>query len=159
MGSHNYIWEGEQSLGDRAWQDHFGHILKYEICFLLVYVQAYRKEFMFADACNQVICANQTTSGGIDKDYPILHFSNGLCIDQMLGFLGKRAVKTDQITLGQQFVQRYIFHAIQVWIWEKIISDNLHAKASADSCHSLADFSGSDDAGGFAVEVYTHQTA
>ena len=67
-------------------------------------------------------------------------------------------MEADQITGGKKFVQRNIFQKVKIFIWEKIISDYFHTEATADFCHCLADFSGTDDTGSFLIKVYAHET-
>ena len=159
MRSHHYIREGEQALSNGALQNTLGHILEYEISFLLINIQTDCKEFMITDSGDQVLCLDQTTAGSVYKNYTIFHLGDGLFVDDVLGFFCKRAVKTDEITGFQKLIQRYIFQIIQALIREKIISDNSHTKTFADFCHCLTNLAGTDDSGSFLIEVKSHQTA
>ena len=76
----------------------------------------------------------------------------------MVSFIHKRAVKGDQITLCQQFIQRYIGHKIQCRILIFIIGNDIHAETMADSRHCRTDFTGSHDTGCFPVEIYSLHT-
>ena len=134
------------------WQDPFRHILKYEICFLLIYIQTYRKEFMIADACRSgLLCLIRPPREVFTRITPSFILAMVSALIRCLVSSGKRAVKTDQVTsVPEVRPEIHTPRQSRSWIWEKIISDHLHAEAPADSCHSLTDFSGSDDAGGFA---------
>ena len=77
----------------------------------------------------------------------------------MIGVVHQRAVQGDQVTLSKQLIECDIgSELLDSRILEYIISDDLHAESVADSCHGSADLTGSDDTGGLAVEVHTHQT-
>ena len=115
---------------------------------------------MSTDTFDQIVSLNQSTSGGVDQDHAVFHLLDGLAVDQVIGVVHQRAVQGDQITLCQQFVQRYVSNEIfDGWILKHIIGDDVHTKTVADSCHSSTDLTSTNDTCGLAVEVHTHQSA
>lgn len=95
---HCHIGEGEETLDRGALKDALRHILIDKLRFLFIYIKSHCKEFMIADSCDQILCFNKTASGSVYQDHAILHFGDGVFVDEMMGFLCQRAVKTDQIT-------------------------------------------------------------
>ena len=156
-GDH-HVGEGQEPRGDGMLQDLVGAVLIYVGTFLLIYIQTHAGELTGADAFDQVVSLDQRAAGGVDQQDAVLHFLNGLMIDQVVGAVHERAVQGDQVALGQQLVQRHIGgDVLQIRVLEYVVCQDLHAKAVADPRHSRADLAGTHDAGGFLIEGKAHQ--
>ncbi len=89
----------------------------------------------------------------VEDDNAILHFADGIFVDDTLGGREQRAVQGDDIGGGQQGVQICIFSNAAAGIrWMFIISQYLHAKRSGNSPGSLTNPSKTNDSDGLIFE-------
>ena len=58
-------------------------------------------ELVQADALDKILGLDQSTPGSVYQNDAILHFLDGVKLDQVVGGIHQRAVKGDQITLRQ----------------------------------------------------------
>ena len=158
MGGQHHIGEGEQPLHRGGLQNGVGEILKDILRLLLVDVQAYGKEFVVPDAGDQIFGADQGAPGGVDQNNPILHFCDGVGVDQVPGVRGQGAVEADQVAAAEQIIQGDKGEPVQILPGVGIVGQHLHAEALANSGHGQADLTGAYDAGGLVVEVHPHQS-
>ena len=77
---------------------------------------------------------------------------------EVMGFGCEGTMEGDDIAVLEQFIQRYICN-IAVRNGEFIVGEDLHSEAFADIHKDSSDFTGTDDADCFSVEVKSLQTA
>ena len=74
---------------------------------------------MVTDTGNQILRLDKTATGSVYKDNSVLHLGNCLFVDNMFGFVSKRAVQADQITGSQQLIKRNVFQEVKILVWER----------------------------------------
>ena len=119
MGGHGYVREGEKPLDQGSLHDALRQILEYVIRFLLINIQTNCEELVVADTGNQILRLDKTATGSVYKDNSILHLGNCLFVDNMFGFVSKRAVQADQITGSQQLIKRNVFQEVKILVWKR----------------------------------------
>ena len=103
---------------------------------------------------------DQGTSTGVDQYDTFLHLLDRLRIDQMERILRQRAVKRNDIALGEQLIQGNIGDIFRTVVFRRrefVIGKDLHAESSADRDEDPADLSRSDDTHGLSVKVESRQ--
>ena len=112
-------------------------------------VQTGGSHFAEFQGISQILLYNQRTAAVVEDDDAILHFADGIFVDDTLGGREQWTVQGDDIGGGQQGVQICIFsNAASRIRWMFIISQYLHAKRSGNPSGSLADASKPDDSHG-----------
>src|SRR5699024_9435138 len=112
MGSDHNIWERKKSCCCGMLQDLIGTVLENILRFFFIYIQSHAEEFSGTDSVDQIICLNHTASGSVYQNHPVFHLGDVILVDKMIGAVHQRAVKRDQITLCQQFIQSHIGNKI-----------------------------------------------
>ena len=119
MGGHGYVREGEKPLDQGSLHDALRQIFEYVIRFLLINIQTNCEELVVTDTGNQILRLDKTATGSVYKDNSVLHLGNCLFVDNMFGFVSKRAVQADQITGSQQLIKRNVFQEVKILVWER----------------------------------------
>ena len=101
MGCYHDIGEGQKPCGGRMLQNLIGTILEDVFRLFFIDIQTDPGELVQADALDKKLGLDQSTPGSVYKNAAILHFLDGVKLDQVVGGIHQRAVKGDQITLRQ----------------------------------------------------------
>ncbi len=105
---------------------------------------------------------NQPPSSTIHDPDSALHFSDALCVDQVLGFCSQRHMHRQEVGLSQDFVE--LFKKLdlkrpgtagrEVWV----VGNRPHSECDCAPGNFRPDASHSDDANGFSLEFDTFET-
>ena len=101
MGCYHDIGEGQKPCGGRMLQNLIGTILEDVFRLFFIDIQTDPGELVQADALDKILGLDQSTPGSVYQNDAILHFLDGVKLDQVVGGIHQRAVKGDQITLRQ----------------------------------------------------------
>ena len=101
MGCDHDIGEGQKPCGGRMLQNLIGTILEDVFRLFFIDIQTDPGELVQADALDNILGLDQSAPGSVYQNDAILHFLDGVKLDQVVGGIHQRSVKGDQITLRQ----------------------------------------------------------
>ena len=55
---------------------------------------------------------DELSTSGIDNHYSVLHFTDGIVVDEIFGLLSQRAVQGDDIRIVIKLIQAGIYHLV-----------------------------------------------
>lgn len=154
------VGEGGEAKEAVVFHDGFGVVFEEDAFFLFVDVEAERADGAVLYPANGGVGVDEASPARVDDHDSLLEFLEAVVVDEVVGLRGEGAVEANDVGLGEQFFERKVFGAeldqflVRVWV----VGEQLTAKAFHDAAEDAADFSSTDDADGFAVEVEPLQT-
>ena len=100
---------------------------------------------------------DQRAAAGVNHHHSVLHLIESPAIEQMVVFVGQRAVQGDHVRLLVQRGEVDIFHPQlqRGGAWVRVERQQTHAKTFEDPQHRHANFPGANHPGGFAIHGET----
>ncbi len=92
---------------------------------------------------------DELSTSGIDNHYSVLHFTDGIVVDEIFGLFSQRAVQGDDIRIVIKLIQAGIYHLVftgEIIVGIEVVGKNIHAESTQDTYQFLGYFSRADDA-------------
>ena len=99
---------------------------------------------------------DELSTSGIDNHYSVLHFTDGIVVDEIFGLLSQRAVQGDDIRIVIKLIQAGIYHLVftgKIIVGIEVVGKDIHAESAQDTYQFFGNFSRTDDACCLSVHV------
>ena len=130
-------------------------VLKENIGFLFVNIQASRTDLAGFDAGQQRLGVDQRTARRVDEHHALFHLLHAGGVYHVARFGRQRAVEGDDVAGAEQLDQRNVGKR-RIVGGERVVAEHPHSEPAADADEAAPDFAGPHNADRFAVQIKAH---